>query len=472
MQTKSSFSLWQELIAETGVDCVFLDDETLESHSYDVWPVAAKLKLQNKSPYRPEAVVQPKNSLQVSRVLRWANRRQVPVTPWGLGSSVTGACLPLQAGICMDLSKMDRILALDENNLLVEAQAGVLGLELEKALNQRGFTLNHSPQSLDRSTPGGWVSTRASGQFSSRYGGIEELVAALEIVLPDGEIVKTTLSPRAAVGPDLKNLFMGAEGTLGIITSVTMKIFPLPEAQIFETVTFNRLEPGLEGMRQIMRCGLRPFLIRLYDADKSRYAMQDPNYLGCAMFLGFEGLRSVAGAEHLAALGLLNAAGGQALGPGPAQAWMQRRFDFSTIENLLAKTGGLAETIEVAHFWDAILPLYHALKSGLAPYATQTLGHFSHAYPQGTSLYMILLGQAADDSEAEKRILRIWDVAMQICLENGAAISHHHGIGIARLPYLRRQLGASFSILQKLKTGLDPEGIMNPGKLGLGLKNG
>jgi alkyldihydroxyacetonephosphate synthase len=460
-------SIWQALVAEVGASCVFLDDETLNSHSYDVWPVAAKWRLQGKSPHRPQAVVRPNNAEQISRLLHWANLHGVPVTPWGLGSSVTGASLPLHGGVCLDLSTLDRILALDETNLLVKVQAGITGLKLEQELNAHGYTLNHSPQSLDRSTPGGWVSTLAAGQFSTRYGGIDELTVALEIVLPGGEIVSTILAPRAAVGPDLKHLFLGAEGTLGVITAVTMKIFPLPEARLFDTVAFERLEPGLEAMRQIMRCGLRPFLARYYDPDESRFAMQNPAFSGCALFLGFEGPAAVTRAEHAVALEILNAEGGRLLGPEPVRTWMQRRFDFSAIEDRLEKPGGLAETIEVAHFWNEILPLYEALKSSLAPYADEVLGHFSHTYPQGTSLYLILLGQASDDSEAEKRILRIWEIAMETCLEKGAAISHHHGIGIARLPYIQRQLGTSFSILEKLKSTLDPAGIMNPGKLGL-----
>jgi alkyldihydroxyacetonephosphate synthase len=145
---------------------------------------------------------------------------------------------------------------------------------------------------------------------------------------------------------------------------------------------------------------------------------------------------------------------------------MARRFDFSTIEHLLQMPGGVAETIEVAHFWDSILETYTGLKTALAPLAAEVLGHFSHVYTHGTSLYMILLGQAEDDARAEARILVIWDAAMRVCLETGAAISHHHGVGIARLPFIRQDLGSSAIALDRLRAALDPEGIMNPGKLG------
>jgi alkyldihydroxyacetonephosphate synthase len=147
---------------------------------------------------------------------------------------------------------------------------------------------------------------------------------------------------------------------------------------------------------------------------------------------------------------------------------MERRFDFSAVEDLLGQPGGVAETIEVAHFWDSILATYNALKQALSPLATEVLSHFSHVYPQGTSLYMIVLGRVEDDAAAEERLLQIWDVAMNVCLEHGAAISHHHGVGLARLPYIRRELAESSLVLERIKEALDPAGILNPGKFGLG----
>jgi alkyldihydroxyacetonephosphate synthase len=442
--------------------------EDLREHGYDVWPVATKWRQQGKEPYRPEVVVRPAEVGQVSRVLMWACRERVAVTPWGLGSSVTGAPLPMRGGVVLDMSSMRRVLAVDEANLVVRVEAGKLGIELERELNARGYTLGHSPQSLDRSSVGGWVSTRATGQFSSRYGGIEDLVVALTVVMPSGELVQTPRVPRAALGPDLKELFIGAEGTLGIVTDVTLKMFPLAEHRHLETVRFHCVEDGVGAMRQIMRAGLRPFLIRFYDGDESPHAMQDDGFEGCAMFLGVEGVHAVAEAEFEAAVSMCAARGGRVLGSAAAEAWMERRFDFSTVENLLAKPGGVAETIEVAHFWGQILGTYRALKDALAPYADEVLGHFSHAYPQGTSLYLILLGEAVDAAEAEARLREIWKVAMEVALEQGAAISHHHGVGVVRLPYIGRALGSGALVLERVKAALDPAAVLNPGKLGLG----
>jgi alkyldihydroxyacetonephosphate synthase len=412
-------------------------------------------------------VVRPEHAGEVSRLLSWAGANGVPVTPRGAGSSVTGAPLPMQGGISLDMSAMRSVLTLDETNLLVRVEAGMMGHALEEELSARGYTLNHSPQSLHLSTVGGWVATRATGQFSSRWGGIENLIVALTVVLPTGELIETKLAPRAAVGPEVRELFVGSEGTLGVVTDVTLKIFPVAEHRLFETVSFDTIEAGLTAVRRIMRLGLRPFLIRLYDRDEARHLMRGEESPGNILLIGFEGLQDVARAEYSAGIDVCRAEGGRVLGPNTALAWMDRRFDFSTVENLLEEPGGFAETIEVAHFWGGILRTYNELKKVLAPLATEVLGHFSHVYPQGTSLYMILLGRVEDDAAAEERLMKIWDVAMNSCLECGAAISHHHGVGLARLPYIRRELGSSRLVLQRIKGALDPAGVLSPGKLGL-----
>lgn len=459
---------WIEALKELiGADNVLVDEETIDLHSYDAWPVAAKWKNQGKRPFAPDVVVKAHSAEQVSKILKWANENNIPVIPWGGGSSVTGQGLATNGGIMLNTMSMSKVIALSDESLMVKVQAGKYGHQLEQELNDHGYTLNHSPQSLDRSTVGGWVATRAMGQFSSRYGGIEDLVVTYTVVLPTGEIVETMNVPRGAVGPDLRHVFMGAEGTMGVITDVTLKIFPVLEFRLFEAVTFDSVEAGVTVMRQIMRQGLKPFLVRFYDVVEARHAMQDKSFNKCVMFLGFEGVETVALAEYESVMAVCAAQGGEKIGPAPVESWMSRRFDFSTVENILAESGGLAETIEIAHFWDGILETYYELKEALSPYAAEVLGHFSHVYPQGTSLYVILLGKDKDDATAEANLLEIWDVAMRICVKNGAAISHHHGSGLARLPYVSDALGSSIPILQKIKAALDPNEIMNPGKLGL-----
>ena len=449
-----------------GAAHVFTNDEELHNHSYDWWPVAAKWRQQGKQPCRPDAVVRPATVDAISRLLTWASQQGVPVTPWGAGSAVTGAPLPLHGGISLDMRALNQVLALDELNLLVTVQAGKMGHELEQELNSHGYTLNHSPQSLNRSTVGGWIATRATGQFSSRWGGIEELAVALTVVLPTGEIVQTKLAPRAAIGPEVRQLFIGAEGTMGVVTAVTLKIFPLAAYQRLEAVVFPDIESGLTAMRRVMQADLRPFLVRFYDEDEASHAMQEPTFARCVLFLGFTGIEAVAQAEYATSMTFCQEAGGEPLGAAPVAAWLARRFDFSAIERVLAQPGGVAETIEVAHFWGSIFTTYRSLKTALAPLASHVWGHFSHAYPQGTSLYMILIGEAEDATAAEARLRQIWEVSMRTALQQGAVISHHHGVGLARLPYLREELGTAAPLLARVKAALDPNNIMNPGKLG------
>ena len=446
-----------------------LDADELRRYSRDAWPVVVKLSQIVQSPYLPQIVFRPHFPEEVPSLLKWANQHRIPVTAWGAGSGVVGAALPTKGGILLDLSRLNKILILDETNLLVKVQAGMLGHHLEAELNSRGFTLNHSPQSLDRSTVGGWIATRACGQFSSRWGGIEDFALAMTVALANGETFTTRLSPRAALGPDIKSIFIGSEGTLGVFLDVTLKINHLAETRLLETISYPSVESGLTGMRRLMQSGLRPFLLRFYDADESlfvaRWSGVKPPADAHLFFLGCEGLSDMAHSEYRAAMQILQSEGGEKLGPVIAQGWMDHRFDFSGVENRLSQPGGVAETIEVASLWDGILEIYKALKHELSPFAENVLGHFSHAYPQGISLYVILLGEVADAKAAEARLREIWNVAMHTSMEHGAAISHHHGIGLARQQYLRQELGASYAVLEQVKNALDPDGILNPGKL-------
>ncbi len=441
--------------------------EAIAAHSYDWWPVAAKWRQNGRSPCAPDVVVFPESVEDISKILSWANEARVPVTAWGLGSSVVGQPLAEMGGISLDLSRMNKIIAVDETNLIVRAEAGVVGGRLEEHLNALGFTLNHSPQSLHRSTVGGWLATRATGQFSSRYGGVEDLCYSFVAVLADGEVVTTADTPRMAVGPDLRHALIGSEGCLGVISEVALKIFPRAEQRLFETIAFKTVEDGVLAIRAIMAKGLRPFLLRFYDTGEARHAMKDEAYASPVMFLGCEGVRAVAAAELKACIDVCATLGGEPEGPKGAESWMSRRYDFSTIEGFVSRPEGVAETIEVSNNWSRIMDTYNVLTERLRPLATEVLGHFSHSYTTGISLYVILLGDAADSEQSEARIKDIWKIAMEAALETGASISHHHGAGLARAPYVRRSLGSSFRLLQSMKDALDPNNILNPGKLGL-----
>ncbi|MGA4668948.1 FAD-binding oxidoreductase [Propionibacteriaceae bacterium Y1923] len=454
----------RDIVGPTAVDT---SAAGLAASSQDTWPLMTKRAMVGEHPHQADVVVRLSSFDQAPAVFAVATEHRVPVTVRALASSVTGQPLPVRGGIVLDVSGVPAGYTVNEHNMTVTASASQNGGELEDALAALGLTLGHSPQSLYRSSVGGWVATLATGQFSSMYGGIEDLVTGYKVVLATGEQVEVKASPRAAMGPDLRKVFIGSEGTLGLVTEVTLKLFPADLPTEVQTWALPTVEAGLTVMRDQALLGLRPFLLRFYDTDEARHAMQDPGFESPVLFIGARGPQEVVDAE-LAVLGrLATEHGGQQLGPDGVHGWMGRRFDFSTVENLVAETGGFAETIEVAHNWDGINDLYLAMRQALAPLADEVLSHFSHVYTQGTSMYVILLGRAATNEAAVERIQQIWDTAMAVCLEQGAELSHHHGGGLARSPYSRQSLGSGHLVLQKLKAALDPAGILNPGKLGL-----
>lgn len=446
---------------------VLSDRETLQASSHDTWPLSTKLRRLGCHDYQADVVVKVTDEKQIQQVLALATANDTPVTPRALASSVTGQPLPTRGGIVMDVTGMTQHREINITNLTVEVSAGYNGGQLEDELQQMGWTLGHSPQSLYQSSVGGWLSTLATGQFSSYYGGIEELVTAYTVILATGEKLRLKASPRAAMGPDLRQLFIGAEGTLGIVTSVQLKIFPLPQTRLYDSLELPSIDAGLEIMREQAMAGLRPFLLRLYDINEARHAMQNPQQDKPVMFLGTQGVDAIARAEMDAFMTIVHRHGGKSIGSEGVLKWMERRFDFSTVEKLLDTHGGFAETIEIAHTWDGISSLYHALHEMLTPLADEVLSHFSHVYPQGTSMYMILLGRESSDPEAVEKLRTIWRETMRVCLEHHAELSHHHGGGLVRSPYARESLGSAHLLLRRVKQALDPNGTLNPGKLGL-----
>jgi alkyldihydroxyacetonephosphate synthase len=455
------------LTAIVGSEALSTSERELEATSHDTWPLTTKWAMTGRHPNKGDVLIRISSFDQVAPILDVATKERLPVTVRALASSVTGQPLPVHGGIVLDVSAVPASYEVDDVNMTVRATASHNGGDLEDALQARGLTTGHSPQSLYRSTVGGWLATLATGQFSSLYGGIEDLVVGYTVILASGETIQLSASPRAAMGPDLRQLFIGSEGTLGVITEVTLKVFRLPETQIVQTFAMPNVHAGLEFLREQATLGLRPFLVRFYDTEEARHAMGDPRFASPVLFLGSRGADRMARAEMDTLTELAERFGGYAIGRAGVEGWLARRFDFSTVEELLAAPGGYAETIEVAHNWDKIEILHTRLKSALAPLSDEVLAHFSHVYTQGSSMYLILLGRADSDEAAIERIERIWSTAMETCLDLGAELSHHHGGGLARSPYSRRSLGSAHLVLRRLKTALDPAGILNPGKLGL-----
>lgn len=461
-------SIAEALGALVGDDRVLADAAELRAHARDCWPRLALAERCGEVAPEPEVVVRPASTPEVSAVLRWASAEGVPVTPYGAGSGVVGGAVAVRGGVLLDLSAMTGLVALDEESGVASFRAGTLGPDVEGALNPLGWTVGHFPSSIMCSTVGGWVSARGAGQLSTRYGKAEDLVVALEAVLPDGTVWRTLPAPRTAAGPDMWRLLAGAEGTLGVVTEVTFRLSPLPEVRRFGGWLFPSLPAGLGALRAVMRSGARPAVLRLYDELDTTLVLGREG--GALLVTVCEGDPDVVAAEEA----VLRRACVDAtdLGAEPGEHWWAHRYDVSfnlprVLSGQLLGPYGVADTIEVAALWSRLPGVYDAMKAAMAPYAAVVFAHVSHCYPEGASIYWSFATDASSPSDALGRYDSVWSAAMTACREAGGTIGHHHGVGVARAPWLAEEMGAGHDVLRRVKDALDPAGVLNPGKLGL-----
>jgi alkyldihydroxyacetonephosphate synthase len=401
----------------------------------------------------------------VTSLLKWALGHGVTVTPLGGGSGVCGALAPEAGELVIDMGAFDRILEVDEVNLTCRCESGVNGMELERHLNQRGLTLGHFPSSLLGTTVGGLCATRSSGQESSRYGSIENIVMGLAVVLPDGTFAAPRPGPRSAVGPALHELWLGSEGALGIILGAVLRVHRLPEAVFGRGYGFADLHSGLEAMRAIMQSGIRPQVMRLYDPEDAAFNGYDLPANGCLLVVATAGLERVAQAEAEIVTELTATA--TDLGEEPWQRWQHHRFDLSAerLKSLLEAPGSYVDTIELAAPW-TVLPSLHARVKAAISADGLALCHFSHAYEQGCCAYFSFAGSRDTENEARSAYNRAWEGAMTSALELGATISHHHGTGQVRARWVADEMGGWMRVWRAVKEAIDPSGVMNPRALG------
>lgn len=455
------------LVAQLGSDVVRWDADSLTQHSRDSWCLSVLRSMRGTLTARPLCVISPTAVEQISAALQYANHHRLAVVPFGAGSGVCGGVLPAEGAMVIDLRRMNRIVELNDTALLVRVQAGMMGNTFEAALNAAGYSARNFPQSIDLSTVGGWVSTRAAGQFSTRYGSTEDLLLALEVVLPDGRVVRTRVGPRSATGPDMRNIFLGAEGTLGVVTEATMRIVPLPEHSIGQGFSFASMHDGLEAIRLFVRTGWRPPVVRLYDGVETARLFPDVSSgNNCLLLLLSEGPAALTAAESAACASVSASVGGQSVGNGPVQRWLGERNHVPGFESFLER-GLVLDTIEVATTWDHINDLYREVIAALQQVdgILVASGHSSHSYAQGTNIYFTFVARPSDATKAEATYLKCWEQAMEATLRCHGTIAHHHGIGRLRTRWMDRELGGGLEVLRAIKHALDPNGIMNPGVL-------
>lgn len=440
-------------------------DATAEA-SRDWWPLALHWALAGRVPHRAAAVARPTSTEQVAAVLAACDERRVPVTAAGGRSGVCGASIPAFGGVVLDLTGLDRIGEVDEASGIVEMEAGVFGPDLERVLNtHHDLTIGHFPQSFDLATVGGWVACRGAGQYSTRYGKIEDMVVGLEVVLADGRVVRTGGSPAAAIGPDLDQLFVGSEGTLGVVTRVWLRAHPVAPAQRRAAYWFGGVSDGFEACRRILRAGATPAVLRLYDGVESARG-HGGDGTRCVLLVLDEGDERIVDAA-MRVVDDVCLELGEAGDPELVTAWTHHRNDTSALQPLTRK-GFVVDTMEIAAPWSRLDAVFDATTAALmeVPHARVASCHLSHSYLDGACLYFTFAATPPPD-EVEATYVAMWDAGQRAVLAAGGNLSHHHGVGLNRARFVAEALGDGLGVLDAVKRTLDPNGILNPGKLGL-----
>ncbi|MGI6508656.1 MAG: FAD-binding oxidoreductase [Saccharofermentanales bacterium] len=464
-------ALIETLQAIVGQKDVVLESSVRAQKAVDLYALRLYQRHVGWEATLPQAVVRPKTTEEVSQVLRLCNERGIPVIPYGGGSGVlAGAETRDERTVVIDLARLNRLIDIDEVSLQVTCGAGMLIKDLEAYVQEEGFKLGHYPQSMDLAQMGGLVATRSTGQFSTGYGSIEDFLVGLEAVLADGTIVRINNVPRRATGPDLRHLFLGSEGAFAIITEVTVKMFPIPEAVWKQAYRVKTMRQGLEVIRQIMRTGIKPAVVRLHDwleCEKPYGAFMEENE--SMLLFWSEGRKEIAEAEGAVIDEIAKANGAVSAGEKPLDLWYVHRNDAADDYEKYGLMGVLVDTIEVAADWNVIADIYENTVERVyyeVPEVIYFSGHSSHSYINGTNIYFQLGAFPEKDVNEAKRVYdAVWSIVMEVALEYGGTIGHHHGVGKHRIPWITREHGCSYPLMAGLKKMFDPKGIMNPGAL-------
>lgn len=466
------------LVNILGKENVITDEKVLKDSSIDRYRKYEQVMEVYTQPI-PAAVVYVHSAEEVSEVLKFANENQINVVPRTGHSAIEGGLeTALEDSIVIDGSTMNKVIKVDKYNMQVTCQCGVPLQDLDDMLREQGYTTGHSPQSKPLAQMGGLVATRSIGQFSTLYGGIEDMIVGLEAVFPNGKICKIKNIPRRAAGPDIRHIICGNEGAICFITEVTVKIFKYqPENNRFIGYKLDDMKLGFDCLREVMVAGYKPSIARLYDAADA--AMHFSSWLeeGKSVLIWMaEGPAGVTEATEKGIKELMSAhpelepvdpkilekwfAG---LNWGPEQIAEER-------EEIKA-TKNIGITTEVSGCWDCIYEIYKTACDRImeeVPDMTLMGGHSSHSYINGTNMYFVYYYNVVDcppEEEINKYHDRINQIICEQVLKYGGSIVHHHGLGKARAKYVHEEYGLSFYMLDTLKKAFDPNGIMNMGTL-------
>jgi alkyldihydroxyacetonephosphate synthase len=445
----------------------------------------------------PDVVVYPADEAEVQRVVDAAVAMDAVIIPFGGGSNIVGSLEPHAAEsrtvISLDLGRLNRVLDIDEVSGLARIEAGALGPDLEAQLTAKGWTLGHFPDSFTHSTLGGWVATRSSGMQSDKYGDIADIARGLRVVRPDGTLVIRAI-PSASTGPSVREMIVGSEGRLGVITEVTVQVHRIPARREILAYLFPNWKAGLEAMRQISESDATPTVTRVSDARETGFSFATAKesrgvsklvtqglqrYLKargwaidqmCLSFIGYEGSASHVARQKKLVGAIVRKHGGIGVGKGPGILYDQKKFDTPYLRDFLLDRGAAADVSETAAPWSKLLGLYeHAIESANRAYEEigvkgWIMAHLSHSYHTGACLYFTFAFAHDDDPLKQYDIVK--SAIQQAFIDSGATISHHHGVGLEHAPWLEQDISAGgVAVMQGLFDSADPTGTFNPGKI-------
>ncbi|WP_229684130.1 FAD-binding oxidoreductase [Nocardia camponoti] len=427
----------------------------------------------------PDVIIRPADHTQVLAVLAYASANGIAVVPFGGGTSVVGGVDPVRGQfatvLALDLSRLTSVSDVDPVSGTATLGAGLTGPQAEQLLGEHGLSLGHFPQSFEFATIGGFAATRSSGQASAGYGRFDDMVTRVVVATPQGTL-DLGRAPASAAGPDLRELFVGSEGALGVITSVTVRVHQVPETTAYEAWSFPDFQTGADALRAVVQAGAAPTVLRLSDEAETGLNLARSADVGgapvqgCLAITTFEGSAAHVAARSAEAFELLSAAGGTALGAAPAQQWEHGRFGAPYLRDALLDVGVLCETLETATSWRNLANLKvkvtGALMDSLNSQGTPgvVMCHISHTYPTGASLYFTVVAKQLADPITQWRAAK--SAASDAIVVAGGTITHHHAVGADHRAWMGAEVGdLGLRVLAAVKRELDPAGILNPGKL-------
>jgi len=495
-----SAQLLNELAEAVGADYARQDDLERIVHTYGK-SVRDLLRLRaGDIPRIPDVVVYPANEAEVQLIVDHAVAADAVIIPYGGGSNIAGSLHApedeTRPVISVDLGRMNQVIEIDEESGLARIQSGAQGPDLEKQLIDQGWTLGHYPDSFTHSTLGGWVATRSSGMQSDKYGDIADIARGMRVVMP-GKVLEVRPLPHTSTGPSVREMVLGSEGRLGVITEVTVQVHRIPEVRVILGYLFPSWEAGLAAMQEISTSDAHPSITRVSDAKETRFSFAtrkksskisissliskglmkvlerrgwNPDEV-CLSFIGYEGGKAHVARQKKIVKDIVSEHGGILLGKGPGELYDQKKFDTPYIRDFLLDRGAIGDVSETAAPWSKLLPLYRNVMTAAEKVYAQLgvtgwiMCHLSHSYHSGACLYFTFAFKH-DGVDPLSQYEPLKNAIQQAFVDSDGTLSHHHAVGTEHAAWLEQDISApGVHMIDGLFTAMDPGRNFNPGKI-------